>query len=74
MLINELEFFKERTVDRRNMEGKAAVFTGVGKPIEIREYPLLPVKQGEVLVRISMCSVCGSDYHTWAGHRVRKIP
>lgn len=56
------------------MKGKAAVFTGVDKPIEIREYPLSPVKPEEVLVRISMCSVCGSDYHTWAGHRPGRTP
>ncbi len=56
------------------MKGKAAVFVGVDKPIEIREYPVVNPGQDQILVRISMCTVCGSDVHTWTGRRPGKTP
>ena len=46
------------------MKMKAAVMTGVGKPLEIREVELDPPKTGEVLVRILATAVCHSDLNT----------
>ena len=49
--------------------GRAAVFTGAGKPMEIREFPLPEVEPGAILVRITTGNICGSDLHTWRGEQ-----
>lgn len=46
------------------MRMKAAVMTGVGKPLEIREMELDPPKANEVLVKILATAVCHSDLNT----------
>lgn len=46
---------------------KAAVLTGVNKPIEIKELPMLEVKDGEILIKVHACGVCHSDHHVLAG-------
>ena len=45
---------------------KAAVMTAakIGDP----GYPL-PVGPGCMLVRITCCTICGSDLHTWTGRK-----
>jgi alcohol dehydrogenase len=52
----------------------AAVFTGPGRPLELRTFPLLPPKGGEVLVRVTGCTLCGSDLHTYEGRRAAPTP
>src|ERR1051325_11655217 len=47
--------------------GRAAVFRGVGRPLEIKEYPVPEPEPGAALVRMSLANVCGSDLHTWRG-------
>jgi D-arabinose 1-dehydrogenase-like Zn-dependent alcohol dehydrogenase len=47
--------------------GKAAVFLGVGKPFEIREYPVPDPEPEAVLIKIALTNVCGSDLHYWRG-------
>jgi threonine dehydrogenase-like Zn-dependent dehydrogenase len=47
--------------------GRAAVFYGVGKPFEIKEYPVPEPEPGAALVRITLGNVCGSDLHIWRG-------
>ncbi len=49
------------------MKGKAAVVPEPGARIEIREYPVRDPKPDEILIRITMASVCGSDLHMWRG-------
>ncbi len=49
------------------MKGKAAIFTGVGSPMEIVEYPLPELAAGEILVRVTLANICGSDLHIWRG-------
>ena len=39
----------------------AAVFTGVGKPFEIRRFPIPSIESGAILVKIRMTTICGSD-------------
>jgi len=56
------------------MTAKAAVFNGVGKPFQIREFPLTKVESGGTLVKISMSTICGSDLHTWHGKREAHLP
>lgn len=50
------------------MNGKAAVFTGVGEPMEVREFPLADPEPGAIIVRVTLANVCGSDLHIWRGH------
>lgn len=47
--------------------GRAAVFTGVGEPMSLREYPVTDPAPGSVQVRLSLANVCGSDLHVWRG-------
>lgn len=55
--------------------GKAAVYTGPGKPMEIQEFPLPEVEPGAILVRITLGNICGSDLHAWRGmHRPSTEP
>ena len=52
----------------------AAVFTGVGQPFEMREFPLPTIESGAILVKIRMATICGSDLHTWQGKRSAPTP
>lgn len=47
--------------------GRAALFFGHGKPIEIKEYPVPTPGPGAILVQVTLANVCGSDLHTWRG-------
>lgn len=49
------------------MKGRAAVFTRIGQPLEIREYPLPALEPGAVLVQVAMANICGSDLHFMKG-------
>ncbi|SED16623.1 (R,R)-butanediol dehydrogenase / meso-butanediol dehydrogenase / diacetyl reductase [Rhodobacter sp. 24-YEA-8] len=42
---------------------KAAIFTGAGRPLTIREIPKPEPREGELLVRVAACGICGSDLH-----------
>jgi putative phosphonate catabolism associated alcohol dehydrogenase len=56
------------------MKAKAAVFSGPGKPFEIREFPLPEVGPGAILAKVRMSTICGSDLHTWQGKRSAPVP
>lgn len=45
----------------------AAVFTGVGRPLEVRRYPIPTPDAGQVLLRVEACNVCATDVHAWSG-------
>lgn len=42
---------------------KAAVFKEQNKPLVIEEIPIPEPKEGEILVKVSACGVCGTDLH-----------
>jgi L-iditol 2-dehydrogenase len=42
---------------------KAAVFVGVGRPLEIQEFPIPDLEPGAVLVKMDMAAVCATDVH-----------
>lgn len=42
---------------------KAARFYGVGKPLKVESVPIPKIGEGEVLVNIKACGICGSDIH-----------
>ncbi|MFO0809902.1 MAG: zinc-binding dehydrogenase [Gemmataceae bacterium] len=54
--------------------GRAMVFDGPGKPLRPVEVPLPTPGPGEVLVRVEMCTLCGSDLHTYFGRRSGPTP
>lgn len=57
---------RESPLPRR---GRAAVMTVPGAPLALREYPLPAPGEGDLLVRVTCCTLCGSDLHTWSGRR-----
>lgn len=52
----------------------AQVFLGPERGFECREIAIPKLAPGEVLVAISLASVCGSDLHTLAGRREAPVP
>lgn len=52
---------------------RVAVCTGP-RQIEIRERPPPEVNAGKVLVRVTLCALCGSDLHVWRGSGYRQYP
>lgn len=52
----------------------AAIFNGPNQPFELREIPLPELRAGELLVEISLCTICGSDLHTFSGRRSCACP
>lgn len=57
-----------------NRTARAAVYDAPNTPFVIREYPLRDVRPDEVLVRISMSTICRSDIHSWEGRRPNPCP
>jgi putative phosphonate catabolism associated alcohol dehydrogenase len=57
------------------MTARVAIFDGPGRPFRFEEIPLPDrLAAGEVLVRLSMATICGSDLHTVAGRRQEPVP
>ena len=54
--------------------GRAAVYDAPNTPFVIRSYPLRAVRPGEVLVRVTMSTICRSDIHSWQGRRPNPCP
>ena len=48
-------------------KAKAAVMTGVGAPLEIREYELMEPQPGRARVKMAFSGVCGTDIHILQG-------
>jgi len=55
-------------------QARAVVFTAAGAPLELRELPLRAPRGGEILVRVTCCTICGSDLHTYSGRRCEATP
>lgn len=56
------------------MTASAALFHGPGQPLETREFPLPTLEPGELLVRVSCSTICGSDVHSYCGDRSTPVP
>jgi putative phosphonate catabolism associated alcohol dehydrogenase len=52
----------------------AAVYDAPNAPFVLKEFPLRPVKRDEVLVRVSMSTICRSDIHSYEGRRPNPCP
>ena len=53
---------------------RIAVFEKPDSPLKIQSHSIPEPKEGEVLLKISACTICGSDLHTIAGTRKEKTP
>jgi len=53
---------------------KAAVMIAQNEDLEIQEFPLPQVEKGCILVKITCCTICGSDVHSWSGRRASPTP
>jgi len=42
--------------------------------LRIVQYPLSRVEKGGILVRVTCCTICGSDVHSWSGRRKAPLP
>ena len=47
--------------------GRAAIYKGLGHPMEIKEYPVLEPEPGAIVIKVSRTNICGSDLHMWRG-------
>jgi alcohol dehydrogenase len=52
----------------------ALIFTGPGEPLRLREVAIPALGVGEVLVRVTLSTLCGSDLHTIGGKRSTPVP
>ncbi len=52
---------------------RALVYTGK-QLSEIRNLPAPLCDQGQVVVDLAFCGICGSDMHAWHGHDERRVP
>ena len=53
---------------------RAMVFHEAGRALELRTFQLPSLAEGEVLVRVTCCTLCGSDIHTFEGRRSTPLP
>ncbi|MGD9114518.1 MAG: zinc-binding dehydrogenase [Desulfobacterales bacterium] len=53
---------------------RAAVMTSPRQKLEIKHYPLPKVTEDDILVKVTCCTICGSDVHTWSGRRPSALP
>ena len=54
--------------------GHAAVYEAPNTPFVLKEFPVRPAKRGEVLVRVTMSTICRSDIHSYEGRRPNPCP
>lgn len=53
---------------------KCAVMTGVNLPLEIRQYPLTPARDGLVQLSLEASGICGTDLHILRGKLGASLP
>jgi threonine dehydrogenase-like Zn-dependent dehydrogenase len=44
------------------------------RALEVREFPTPRLGAGDLLVRVRLCGICGSDLHWWDGHWAPRYP
>lgn len=66
-MAQRLHAVKEHLAQDKMRRGKVAVFTKPGDPIDIRDEVCPDPAAGELVVRIDMAGVCGTDVHRLAG-------
>lgn len=54
-------------------QAQAAIFAGVGE-LKLVEVPIPSLRRGDCLVKVTGCTICGSDIHSFLGHRHVAVP
>ncbi len=54
--------------------GRAVIFNGADKPLELIQARLPRPNRGEILVEIECSTICSSDLHTHSGRRIEPMP
>ncbi|MEM7291018.1 MAG: alcohol dehydrogenase catalytic domain-containing protein, partial [Pseudomonadota bacterium] len=52
---------------------KALVYTDTMQT-EFRDEPDPVAQDGEIVIDLTHCGICGSDMHAWHGHDARRVP
>ncbi|MEL6769295.1 MAG: alcohol dehydrogenase catalytic domain-containing protein [Pseudomonadota bacterium] len=52
---------------------RALVYTGT-ETLEMRDVAAPEPAEGESVVAVDLCGICGSDMHAWHGHDARRVP
>ena len=65
---------QSRDANRPALTANAAVFAGSAGEITLRQLSIPELGESEVLVRVSGCTICGSDLHSFHGHRTVPVP
>lgn len=55
-------------------QARAAVFSAPNQPFSLLSFPLRAVRPGEILVRVTLTTICGSDLHSFCGARPSPVP
>src|SRR5690348_10975935 len=55
------------------MNVRAAVMTAPGK-MEVRKFPYPEVGKDDLVVKVEICGVCGTDQHLWLGELAAPYP
>ena len=53
---------------------QAAVMRAPRQNLDLLRYPLPEVADDCILVKVTCCTICGSDVHTWSGRRDSAVP
>ncbi|QDU27910.1 L-threonine 3-dehydrogenase [Anatilimnocola aggregata] len=56
------------------IQSRAALFHGTPREVELSQLPLPTLQAGETLARVLGCTLCGSDLHSYEGHRKVPVP
>ena len=67
-------FFPSPNPKAMSVTSLAAVFHEAGQPLTLERYELPQPGPGEVLIRITCATLCGSDVHTFLGRRSTPVP
>ena len=56
-------------------KASAIIFNGANKPLTEKTFSIPEkINHDEAIVKISLATICGSDVHTWLGHRPFPTP
>lgn len=53
---------------------RAAVFKGAGRPLEVETLPDPVPLEGELVIKVGRCGICGTDLHMTDGHGSFQMP
>lgn len=61
-------------MSQTNPDSLAAIFHQPSQPLTLERFALPTLNPGELLARVTCSTLCGSDVHTYLGHRSTPVP